>query len=176
MKVCLPSITANESLGESGIYMEVETRDRHFHVGVGCFIEAYCDGKNILCNRIFHAFGEQAVEFADFKAEEGRCVELVKFVSMYTEMGCPEETLQEAVYRELSGFEKEGYSAELSRHLEVYERMWQQADVRIVGDWELDRAVRFNIFHLMSTGNKRCDRVNLGAKLLSGEEYGGHAF
>ena len=28
----------------------------------------------------------------------------------------------------------------------------------------------------MSTGNKRCDRVNLGAKLLSGEEYGGHAF
>ena len=45
MKVCLPSITANESLGESGIYMEVETRDRHFHVGVGCFIEAYCDGK-----------------------------------------------------------------------------------------------------------------------------------
>lgn len=176
MKVCLPSITANESLGESGIYMEVETRDRHFHVGVGCFIEAYCDGKNILRNRIFHAFGEQAVEFADFKAEEGRCVELVKFVSMYTEMGCPEETLQEAVYRELSGFEKEGYSAELSRHLEVYERMWQQADVRIVGDWELDRAVRFNIFHLMSTGNKRCDRVNLGAKLLSGEEYGGHAF
>ena len=54
--------------------------------------------------------------------------------------------------------------------------MWQQADVRIVGDWELDRAVRFNIFHLMSTGNKRCDRVNLGAKLLLGEEYGGHAF
>ena len=38
-------------------------------------------------------------------------MELVKFVSMYTEMGCPEETLQEAVYRELSGFEKEGYSA-----------------------------------------------------------------
>ena len=60
MKVCLPSITANESPGESGIYMEVETRNRHFHVGVGCFIEAYCDGKNILRNRIFHAFGEQA--------------------------------------------------------------------------------------------------------------------
>ena len=35
---------------------------------------------------------------------------------------------------------------------------------------------RFNIFHLMSTGNEHDDRVNIGAKLLSGEEYGGHAF
>lgn len=28
----------------------------------------------------------------------------------------------------------------------------------------------------MSTGNEHDDRVNIGAKLLSGEEYGGHAF
>ena len=36
--------------------------------------------------------------------------------------------------------------------------------------------MRFNIFHLMSTGNEHDDRVNVGAKLLHGEEYGGHAF
>ena len=28
----------------------------------------------------------------------------------------------------------------------------------------------------MSTGNEHDDRVNVGAKLLHGEEYGGHAF
>ncbi len=28
----------------------------------------------------------------------------------------------------------------------------------------------------MSTGSEHDDRVNVGAKLLSGEEYGGHAF
>lgn len=54
--------------------------------------------------------------------------------------------------------------------------MWENADIKITGDDDLNRAVRFNIFHLMSTGNEHDDHVNVGAKLLTGEEYGGHAF
>ena len=51
-----------------------------------------------------------------------------------------------------------------------------QANIDIEGDPELDRAIRLNVFHLMSTANEHDDRVNVGAKLLTGEEYGGHAF
>ena len=54
--------------------------------------------------------------------------------------------------------------------------MWEEANLKIKGDFDLDRAVRFNIFHLMSTGNEEDDRISVGAKLLTGEEYGGHAF
>ena len=46
--------------------------------------------------------------------------------------------------------------------------MWENADIQITGDDELNRAVRFNIFHLMSTGNEHDDHVNVGAKLLTG--------
>ena len=169
-------MTANERLGEHGIYMEVATRDNDLHVGTGCCMEAYRGGSQILRNRMIHDFGEQAVEFADFTAEEGNCVELVKYVSMYTERECRAEALHETVRKEVECFIKDGFDAELSLHCQVYDRMWQEADVRIEGDFELDRAVRFNIFHLMSTGNERDDRVNVGAKLLTGEEYGGHAF
>ena len=169
-------MTANESLGENGVYMEVATRDNDLHVGIGCCVEAYRGGEQILRNRMFHAFGEQAVEFADFTAEEGSCVELVKYVSMYTERECRAEALHGMICGEVESFMKDGYDTELSLHCQVYDRMWQEADVRIEGDFELDRAIRFNIFHLMSTGNERDDRVNVGAKLLTGEEYGGHAF
>lgn len=169
-------MTANEPLGDDGIYHEVKTRDNGLHVGTGCRIEAYRDGKGILKNRRFSAFGETALEFADFAVEEGKSTELVKFVSMYTERECEKTLLKKQVAEETEAFRQQGFDQELSQHAGVYEEMWKAADIRIKGDPELDRAVRFNIFHLMSTGNEHDDRVNVGAKLLSGEEYGGHAF
>lgn len=175
-KVKHTCMTANKPLGEDGIYMETATRDNHLHVGCGCLMEVYGNGKKLLKNRMFHAFGEQSVEFADFDAEKGHCVELVKYVSMYTERECKAEELHETIRLEAEAFRQAGYEAELLCHCQVYDDMWEKANVQIEGDFELDRAVRFNIFHLMSTGNERDDRVNVGAKLLSGEEYGGHAF
>lgn len=169
-------LTANEKLDQDGVYVEVATRDNHLHVGTGCRIEAYKDQKPVLKNRMFNAFGEQAVEFGDFTAEEGECVEIVKYVSMYTERDCARYALHTSVKEETDSFMEAGFEKELEGHCAVYAKMWEAADIHIEGDFELDRAVRFNIFHLMSTGNEHDDRVNVGAKLLTGEEYGGHAF
>lgn len=169
-------LTANERLCDDGVYTEVATRDNDLHVGVGARIEAYCGGKAVLANRAFNAFGEQAVEFADFTAEAGQTTELVKYVSMYTERECPAYELHVKVREEIADFMREGFAAEFAAHEAVYETMWEAANIEIMGDFDLDRAVRFCIFHLMSTGNEHDDRVNVGAKLLSGEEYGGHAF
>ena len=82
-------LTSNEALNEKGNYMEVATRDNHLHVGTGSVTEAYLDGKPVSGNRTFHAFGEQAVEFSDVQVQEGQCVEIIKYVSMYTERECP---------------------------------------------------------------------------------------
>lgn len=116
------------------------------------------------------------MEFGDFDAVKGETVEIIKYVSMYTEREAARYALHMKVKEEIDGFLETGFEEELSAHKAVYEDMWKAADIRIAGDYELDRAVRFNIFHLMSTGNERDSRVNVGAKLLSGEEYGGHAF
>lgn len=169
-------LTANEKLDEEGVYVEVATRDNHLHVGTGCRIQAYKDKEPVLKNRMFHAFGEQAVEFGDFTAEEGQCVEIVKYASMYTERDCARYAIHSKVKEEIDAFEAAGFEKELEAHCQVYKTMWEAADIRIEGDFQLDRAIRFNIFHLMSTGNEHDNRVNVGAKLLSGEEYGGHAF
>lgn len=169
-------MTSNERLDENGAYMEVATRDNHLHVGVGSFLDVYKDGSSIIKSRMFNAFGEESVEFCDFDVKQGERVEVVKYAAMYTEREQPGYALHTAVKGEIDSFIETGFEAELKAHIQVYDKLWEEADIRIKGDFELDRAVRFNIFHLMSTANENDDRVNIGAKLLSGEEYGGHAF
>lgn len=175
-KVKHTALLKNESLMEKGAYVEVATRDRKLAVGTGSVLEAYLNGTPVTKNRSFGAFGERAVEFKDFGAEEGKTVEVVKYASIYTEREVLGHELSRRVRDELSAFVKEGFEPELRRHEEAYERMWEEANIEIAGDFLLDRAVRFTIFHLMSAASETDDRVNVGAKLLSGEEYGGHAF
>ncbi|HIT88803.1 MAG TPA: glycoside hydrolase family 65 protein, partial [Candidatus Merdenecus merdavium] len=169
-------LIANESLDQDGLYMEVATRDHHLHVGVGCSLRIYKNGKDMMKNRAFRKFGQEAIEFGDYQAIQGQTVEIVKYASMYTEREVPPYALHMKIKEEIESFISEGFDAELKSHTEVYDSMWREADIRILGDFDLDRAIRFNIFHLMSTASEHDQRVNVGAKLLSGEEYGGHAF
>lgn len=169
-------LVANERLTENGVYIECATRDNHLHVGTGAFLDAERNGKSVIKTRQFYAFGEQTIEFQDFDAEQGVTTEITKYASIYTERDLPKYELHSAVKNEIDAFVERGFEQELAEHFKVYEEMWKEADIQIQGDFDLDRAVRFNIFHLMSTGNEHNDRVNVGAKLLHGEEYGGHAF
>lgn len=175
-KVKHTKLTDNSKLNEQGTYVEVTTRDRELHVGTGSMVTVTENGKDIRKTTQFNAFGETSVEFLDFDATEGNTYEVTKYVSIYTEREVEKTQIKSRVHDEISQFIKDGFEKELRLHETVYEKMWDQADITISGDDELDRSIRFNIFHLMSTGNEKDDRVNVGAKLLHGEEYGGHAF
>ena len=127
-------MTANEKLAADGCYVEVATRENHLHVGCGCRIEAYADGKQILGNRMISRFGEQSVEFGDIHVEEGKEVEIVKYVSMYTERECPAYALHTTIEKEIEGFVETGFDQELKAHEDVYKKMWENADIQITGD------------------------------------------
>lgn len=169
-------LTANEALEEKGAYIEVATRDNHLHVGTGSYLTAGRNGENVIKTTDFHAFGEQAVEFNDFDVREGETTVVTKYVTIFTEREVKKEEIKAFVRTEMKEFAEKGFEAEFADHEAVYAKLWEEADIRIAGDFDLDRAVRFNIFHLMSTASEFDDRVNIGAKLLHGEEYGGHAF
>ncbi len=169
-------LTANEVLEEKGAYLETATRDDHLHEGCGTCVQIVQGGRDVVKTNIFHSFGEQAVEFLDFDVCEGETAELTKYAVIYTEREVKKEALKETVKKEMRDFRETGFEAEFAMHKECYERLWQEADIRIEGDGELNKAVRFNIFHLMSTASEFDSHVNIGAKLLHGEEYGGHAF
>ena len=53
---------------------------------------------------------------------------------------------------------------------------WIRTDVIIEGDEEAQIAIRFNLFQMLIAAPRHNDRVNIGAKTLSGFGYRGHAF
>ncbi len=176
-KVKHMELVDNNSMENKGAYIESRTRDLKLHIGVGASVGVYDEeGNNRIKNKHFNGFGETAIEFNDFDVKEGETLQIVKLASIYTEREVNKDDILNSVKNELLEFEKDGFDAELQQHIKVYEKMWDMADIQIDGDFELDRAVIFNIYQLMSTGNENDNTVNVGAKLLHGEEYGGHAF
>ncbi|WP_105616218.1 glycoside hydrolase family 65 protein [Vallitalea okinawensis] len=176
-KVKHTALVENGSLLDDGEYIEVKTRDFGMHIGTGCKIKLFNDeGENLINNRQYGSFGEQAIEFVDCPVEEGKTIQIHKLTSFYTGRDVCEEKIKDAVLNDLSQFNYKSINEELDRHTKIYDAMWNDADIQINGDTELNRAIRFNIYHLMSTASEQDDRINIGAKLLHGEEYGGHAF
>ncbi len=61
-------------------------------------------------------------------------------------------------------------------HQRAWDEEWGAADVEIDGDPDLQRAVRFNLHHLLIAAPRLEERATIGAKTLSGFGYRGHAF
>jgi hypothetical protein len=82
----------------------------------------------------------------------------------------PEPALQGLAEAEAAGFDRL-----LREHREVWGRRWRDADIVIEGDPELQREVRFALFHLMASVADS-DEAAVGARGLSGPAYQGHVF
>jgi trehalose/maltose hydrolase-like predicted phosphorylase len=68
-----------------------------------------------------------------------------------------------------------GFERALVEHRGAWAERWERADILIDGDAELQRAVRFNLFHLMASVADRGE-APVGARGLSGPGYRGHVF
>lgn len=58
----------------------------------------------------------------------------------------------------------------------AWQAEWDRTDVIIEGDDEAQLSLRFNLFQMLIAAPRHDDRVNIGAKTLSGFGYAGHAF
>ncbi len=81
-----------------------------------------------------------------------------------------------AVQDTLSRVQEIGFDRLRTAHREAWSHTWAQADIQITGDASAQRAVRFNIYHLLIAAPRHTDRVSIGAKTLSGTGYRGHVF
>lgn len=71
--------------------------------------------------------------------------------------------------------EARGFEALLNQHRERMGARWEQAGIDIGGDPELERDVRFALFHLIGSAAGRSDAA-VGARGLTGPAYRGHVF
>ncbi|MNR96031.1 Kojibiose phosphorylase [compost metagenome] len=61
-------------------------------------------------------------------------------------------------------------------HEAAWSERWARSDIEIDGDAAAQRALRFAAYHLNSAANPTDDRVSIGARALTGSDYGGHVF
>ncbi len=84
----------------------------------------------------------------------------------------PEPTEASAPLREAAST---GFDGLLVEHRQAWADRWAEADIVIEGDDQLQRAVRFSLFHLMASVPDRGEAA-VGARGLSGTSYRGHVF
>lgn len=107
-----------------------------------------------------------------FSARRGESITLDKFVGIATSRDTTEPVLL-AVEHAKSPV---NWHAALRAHEQSWSREWEHSDVQIEGDEEAQIAIRFNLFQLLIAAPRHDNRVNIGAKTLSGFGYRGHAF
>ncbi|MBL8058673.1 MAG: glycoside hydrolase family 65 protein, partial [Anaerolineales bacterium] len=107
-------------------------------------------------------------------AEPGRPVTVEKVVSVFTSRDAPPAELVDRAVAH--GLAAPAWPAAVQANAAAWAQEWARSDVVIEGDDEAQLAVRFNLFQLLIAAPRHDDRVNIGAKTLSGFGYRGHAF
>ncbi len=64
----------------------------------------------------------------------------------------------------------------IDRHIKAWEKLWKRADIIIEGTADIQRNLRFNIYHMLICGCNNKGFSSIGARTLSGEGYRGHIF
>ena len=107
-----------------------------------------------------------------FPAEQGKVISLNKFVGIATSRDAA-DPLAKAM-EHVNGVQ--GWEKALDAHRQAWAQEWERSDVQIEGDEEAQVGVRFSLFQLLIAAPRHDDRVNIGAKTLSGFGYSGHSF
>jgi kojibiose phosphorylase len=112
--------------------------------------------------------GRQSLEL-----RQGETYRLDRVVALHTSRDTcePREAARTHVERAI-----EDVAGVVGTHRDAWLARWQVSDLRIDGDPEAQRALRFAIYHLLSAANPEDDRVSIGARGLSGSAYKGHVF
>jgi trehalose/maltose hydrolase-like predicted phosphorylase len=132
-------------------------------------------------NVIGHEIGREAWNVQNaptlslrFEARPGETLGIEKRVTIFTSRDVEStDVLNTAIHR--AGHEKTWESA-LEANNKAWGEEWDRTDVIIEGDEEAQIAIRFNLFQMLIAAPRHDDRVNIGAKTLSGFGYRGHAF
>lgn len=113
----------------------------------------------------------------DLTVKKGDSIILTKYFSLLTSNDVPKSKVKQLSLASLKRGVATGFEALMDRHTKAWNRLWDNSDIRIEGDPECLRAVRYNLYHLLITGSPHISEdVSIGARSLSGEGYRGHVF
>jgi kojibiose phosphorylase len=148
-------------------YLSVKTFTRKIWVAYASFLAiARGAGQGIgTLNKIFN-----------MSLKKGETVCFTKIFSVHTSKHTGRLKLKRAALNDINRAKNIRFKNLLKRHIDAWRDKWGHADIKIEGDREAQKALRFNIYHLLIAGKENDDNVSIGARTLSGNGYRGHVF
>ncbi len=110
------------------------------------------------------------------RAAAGETITMDKFSVAVTSRDHAQEDLLQLALSLAEKASSKGFESALSYHAAVWEKRWEQADIRIDEDDSAQQGIRFNLFQLFSTYTGDDARLNIGPKGFTGEKYGGATY
>ncbi len=104
----------------------------------------------------------------------GQAVTIEKYVSVFTSNDA--QDVEKEALKKVKEISQLGYEELFLRHMDAWAERWSRSFVQITGDKDAQKWINFAIYHLISAGNPRNERVSIGARALTGMVYKGHIF
>jgi alpha,alpha-trehalose phosphorylase len=127
------------------------------------------------CTEDIEAAGDLARYTLAARIPPGGSLKLVKFLAYGWSSRRSGAALRDQVEAALATAKLAGFERLLREQRELLDQHWEEADVEIEGDDELQQAVRVGMFHVLQAG-LRGERQAIPAKGLTGPGYDGHTF
>ncbi|MCZ2850888.1 glycoside hydrolase family 65 protein [Modestobacter sp. VKM Ac-2978] len=105
----------------------------------------------------------------------GSKLRLVKYLAYGWSSRRSSAAVRDQVEGALATAKLAGWNRLVREQRELLDRHWDEADVEVEGDDELQQAVRVGMFHVLQAG-LRAERQPIPAKGLTGDGYDGHTF
>lgn len=119
--------------------------------------------------------GKKNLRAITVKAEAGKTFTFHKFFAVFSDkdrVKSPVDAAIQCVRKAKSA----GYGGCLARHNSEWAKKWKLCDVKIEGDDEAQRALRYSIFQLLIAAPVRGSGDSIPARALSGQVYKGAIF
>ncbi|HEY0696519.1 MAG TPA: glycoside hydrolase family 65 protein [Micromonospora sp.] len=107
--------------------------------------------------------------------DPGDRIRVVKLIAYGWSSRRSRPALRDQVGAALAGARFSGWDGLLAEQRDYLATFWDDSDVRVEGDPEVQQAVRFGMFHVLQAG-ARAELRPIAAKGLTGPGYDGHSF
>lgn len=160
----LENISCFEKSG--AVYVRARTQEQKKEVVVAAFTEAETDHskKTVISDGIYNVY--------TFRLEKGKKAVFSKSaVLLHSLEGC-------AIKAEelLNGLRNEGYDRVKEKHMAAFSKLWDMADVEIMGDPDAQLFLRYSIYHLLILAPPEDSVISIAARGISGQTYKGAVF
>lgn len=161
--------------GDEALYLEAKTTDYGISIGMAAAGEIKGAGLEPGVKWDFNTEKDSVERECSFTARQGKRYRFDVFISIYTSREQKQE-VKKACLNGVMAAREYGFAKLFKAHVKAWENRWHDSSITIEGEDFLQKALRFNMYHLLIAAPPGDIDVSIAAKTLSGEWYKGHVF